>query len=88
MCLNIHIDFYNKETKIQSVICDLKHEINDSEEIKVDHYKEKSEVLNEQKTELDIEFNLAKCIHRLIFLALIESSFVLLTLFKSKISYF
>ena len=65
MCLNIHLDFYNEETQIQSIICDLNCEIKNSEESKVDHYNAKSEDLNEQKIELDRESSLAKSKHQI-----------------------
>ena len=61
LSLNIHLDFYYEETQIQSMICDLNSQIKNSEESKVDHCEEKSEDLNEQKAELDRDFNLEKC---------------------------
>ena len=61
MCLNIQLDFFGEETQIQSMVCDLKSEINNSEESKVNHYEEKSDILNEQIIKLDREFNIAKC---------------------------
>ena len=45
-----------------------------SEESKVNHYEAKSEVLNEQKFELDSESNITKCKHQIVILALIEWS--------------
>ena len=65
LCFNIHLDFYYEETHIQSIIRDLNNQIKNSEGIKVDHYEAKSEDLNEQKTELDRESNLAKCEHQI-----------------------
>ena len=61
MCLNIHLDFYDEETQIQSMICDLTNEIKNSEESKIDQCERKSEDLNEQKIKLDRESNLTKC---------------------------
>ena len=47
------------------MICDLNRKIKSSEERKVVHYEEISEDLNEQKTELNRESNLAKCEHQI-----------------------
>ena len=63
--LNIHLDFHNEETQIQSAICDLNSEIKNSKENKVDHHEAKSEDLNGQKIELGRESNLAKCKHHI-----------------------
>ena len=65
MCLNFHLDFYNEEAQIQSMICDLNNKKRSSEERKVAHYEEKTEDLSEPKTELDRESNLAKCKHQI-----------------------
>ena len=65
MCINVHIDFHNEETQIQSSICDLNSEIKSSEEVKVAHYEAKSEDLNEQRIELDKGSDLAKCKHQI-----------------------
>ena len=61
MFLNFHLDFYNEETQIQSMICDHDNKIKSSEESKVAHYEAKSEDLNEQNIELDKGSDLAKC---------------------------
>ena len=47
------------------MICDLNNKIKSSEENKVDHDKEKSEDLNEQKIELDRESKILKCKHQI-----------------------
>ena len=65
LCHNIHIDFYNEETQTQSKNCDPNNKIKNSEEIKVDYYDEKSEVLNEQKIEFDRKSKLAKSKHQI-----------------------
>ena len=54
------------------MICDLNRDIKSSEESKVVHYETESEVLNEQKTELDKGSDLAKCKHQIDILILIE----------------
>ena len=64
MCLNFHLDFYYDETQIQLMICNLNRKIKSSEESKVAHDEGKSEDLNEQKIELDIGSDLAKCKHQ------------------------
>ena len=64
--INIHIDFYSEETQTQSTICDLNSEIKNSEECKVDHYKAYSDVLNEQKIELDGKSDLAQSKHQIV----------------------
>ena len=65
MYLNIHLDFRDEETQIQSMICDLNNKIKSSEESKVAHDEEKSEDLNEQKIELDKGSDLIKCKHQI-----------------------
>ena len=47
------------------MINDLNNEIKNFEESKVAHYEPTSEVLNEEKIELDRESNLAKCKHQI-----------------------
>ena len=82
MCLNIHIDFHNEETQIQSAICDLDSEIKSSEEVKVAHYEIKSDDLNEEKIELDRESNIVKCKHQINIFYLIEWKWAFLILYK------
>ena len=65
MCLNIHIVFHYEETQVQSAICDLNNKIKNSKEVKVYHEEEKSDVLNEEKNELDRDSKLAKCKHQI-----------------------
>ena len=47
------------------MINDLNNEIKNFEESKVAHYEPTSEVLNEEKIELDRESNLTKCKHQI-----------------------
>ena len=82
MCLNFPLDFYYEETQIQSMICDLNCQIKNSEESKVVHYEAKSEVLKEEKIELDRESDLAKCKHQIDNFNWMELSWILLILFQ------
>ena len=64
------------------MIWDINCQIKNPEEIKVDHDESKSDVINEDKIELDRESKLAKCKNQINIFILIEWSWVLSILFK------